>query len=108
MEQQRDDGDDNLDIQEIWVDDPANHVELGKIKWYRKQETLEIEARSVFDLGDTNLMELIDKLVDDKRLGSSNLLQMLMIILLNLIYLQMVRTDKRYWSDCRLLFGFGA
>lgn len=61
-------GDDNLDIQEIWVDDPANHVELGKIKWYRKQETLEIEARSVFDLGDTNLMELIDKLVDDKKI----------------------------------------
>ena len=68
LEQQRDDGDDNLDIQEIWVDDPANHVELGKIKWYRKQETLEIEARSVFDLGDTNLMELIDKLVDDKKI----------------------------------------
>ena len=68
LEQQRDDGDDNMDIQEIWVDDPANHVELRKIKWYRKQETLDIEARSVFGLGDTNLMELIDELVDDKKI----------------------------------------
>lgn len=68
LEQQRDKQDDNMGIREIWVDDPANHVELGKIKWYRKQETLEIEARSVFDLGDTNLMKLIDELVDDKKI----------------------------------------
>lgn len=44
LEQQRDKGDDNMGIREIWVDDPANHVELGKIKWYRKQDTLEVEA----------------------------------------------------------------
>lgn len=65
LEQQRDKGDDNMGIREIWVDDPANHVELGKIKWYRKQDTLEVEARSVFDLGDTNLMKIIDDLVEN-------------------------------------------
>ena len=65
LEQQRDKGDDNMGIREIWVDDPANHVELGKIKWYRKQDTLEVEARTVFDLGDTNLMKIIDDLVEN-------------------------------------------
>lgn len=68
LEQQRDDGDDNMGIQEIWVDDPANHVELGKIKWYRRLDTLEVEARSVFDLGDTNLMNIIDGLVEEKKI----------------------------------------
>ena len=68
LEQQRDDGDDNMGIQEIWVDDPANHVELGKIKWYRRQDTLEVEARTVFDLGDTNLMNIIDGLVEEKKI----------------------------------------
>ena len=57
-----------MGIQEIWVDDPANHVELGKIKWYRRQDTLEVEARSVFDLGDTNLMNIIDGLVEEKKI----------------------------------------
>lgn len=69
LEQQRDNGDDDMDIREIWVDDPANHVELGKIKWYRKQDTLEVEARSVFDLGDANLMKLIDELVEDGKIN---------------------------------------
>ena len=68
LEQQRDNEDDNMGIQEIWVDDPAKHVELGKIKWYRKQDTMEVEARSVFDLGETNLMSIIDGLVEDKKI----------------------------------------
>lgn len=68
LEQQRDNGYDDMGIREIWVDDPSNHVELGKIKWYRKQETLEVEARSVFDLGGANLMKLIDELVEDEKI----------------------------------------
>lgn len=68
LEQQRDDGDDNMGIKEIWVDDPANHVELGKIKWYRNQGNLEVEARSVFDLEDANMMDIIDGLVEEKKI----------------------------------------
>lgn len=68
LEQQRDGGSDNMNIREIWVDDPGEHVYLGKVKWYRKQDTLEVEARSVYDYDKTNLLSVIEELVECKKI----------------------------------------
>lgn len=68
LEQQRDNGDDNMDISEIWVDDPANHVELGQVKWIRKEETLAVQARSVYDYGEENFIDVIEDLVKQKKI----------------------------------------
>lgn len=37
LEQQRDGGEDNLNIREIWVNDPAAHIQLGKLNGLRKK-----------------------------------------------------------------------
>ncbi len=64
LEQQKDDGEDNMQIKQIWVDDPANHVPLGQIKWSRiDKPSIDVKARSVFDIdGKENLLDLIESL----------------------------------------------
>lgn len=61
LEQQRDKGADNMNIQEIWLHDPADHVELGEVKWIRKQTTLTVKARSVYDNKGKNLIEVLEE-----------------------------------------------
>lgn len=68
LEQQRDGGKDDMGIGEIWVNDPADHVELGEIKWYRNEYNMEVEARSVFDCEDGNMMILLDELVEEDKI----------------------------------------
>lgn len=68
LEQQRDGGNDNMSIRQIWVNDPADHVELGKIKWYRNEDNMEVEARSVYDCEDENMMSLLDELVEKDKI----------------------------------------
>ena len=62
LKQQLNGGADNLHIKEIWVNDPADHVKLGEVKWIRKQGTLTVKARSVFDLNKDNMLDIIDDL----------------------------------------------
>ena len=59
LEQQRDKGKDNMNIQEIWLNDPADHVELGQVKWIRKESTLVVKARSVYDNKGKNLIDVL-------------------------------------------------
>lgn len=59
LEQQRDNGDDNMNISEIWLNDPAGHIELGEVKWIRKQCTLTVKARSVYDNKGKNLIDVL-------------------------------------------------
>ena len=69
LEQQRDDGRDNLNINEIWVNDPARHVELGQIKWVRKEHSKNVKARSVYDYNEGNMMDILDELVSKKKIS---------------------------------------
>ena len=62
LEQQRDNGEDNMNIREIWVNDPADHVTLGEVKWIRKESTLQVKARSVYDLNGNNMLDVLDEL----------------------------------------------
>lgn len=68
LEQQRDNGEDNLNIREIWVNDPAQHVVLGQVKWVRKDSSKNVKARSVYDCNGDNMMNIIDELVSKKEI----------------------------------------
>lgn len=63
LEQQRDKGKDNMNIQEIWLNDPADHVELGQVKWIRKESTLVVKARSVYDNKGKNLIDVLENVI---------------------------------------------
>lgn len=65
LEQQLYDGKDNMNIKEVWVNDPADHIELGQVKWIRKEESKNVKARSVYDFNGDNMLDIIDKLVYD-------------------------------------------
>ena len=61
LQQQRDNGVDNMNIKEIWIPDPAQHITTGQIKWKTKEGTKNVKARSVYDMDDDeNLLDLID------------------------------------------------
>lgn len=64
LEKIKDDDDDKVDILEFWVNDPENgHVDKDEVKWITKQGTVNVKARSVFDLDNhDNLIDLIDEL----------------------------------------------
>jgi len=64
LEQIRDNTKNKITIKEIWVHDPADHIELGQIKWVRKEETKNVKARSVYDLGDKNMLDILDGLAN--------------------------------------------
>lgn len=71
LEQQRDNGKDNLNIRQIWINDPAKHVPNGEIKWNQKMcySTKVVKARSVYDLdGHDNLLEIIHNLQLQKKI----------------------------------------
>ena len=52
-----------INIEKFWVHDPANHIDKGEVKWITKQSTVNVNARTVYDLEDhDNLISLIDKL----------------------------------------------
>lgn len=64
LEQIRDNTKNKITINEIWVHDPADHIDLGQIKWIRKEETKDVKARSVYDLGDKNMLDILDGLAN--------------------------------------------
>lgn len=67
LEQQKDKGQDNMHIDQIWINDPAQHVENKEkeIKWsgLMNSQTKMVKARSVYDIdGHNNLFDIIDSL----------------------------------------------
>lgn len=71
LEQQRDNGKDNMEIDQIWINDPAKHVPNGEIKWSQKTNysTIKVKARSVYDLDNhDNLFDIIDTLRQQNRI----------------------------------------
>ena len=72
LEQQRDNGKDNMNIGQIWINDPAKHVPNGEIKWSQKMSysTKLVKARSVYDLGEhDNLLDIIESLQQQKKIS---------------------------------------
>lgn len=52
---------DAISINKFWVNDPGeNHIDKDEVKWITKQRTVNVKARSVYDLGGENLLDLID------------------------------------------------
>lgn len=49
-----------VNIAEFWINDPGLHVSVGEYKWYRNHDNLVKEARSIYDLNDKNLIQMID------------------------------------------------
>lgn len=73
LEQQKDDGQDNMNIDQIWINDPAKHVKSKEkeIKWssLMNLQTKMVKARSVYDIdGHSNLFDIIDNLKDNNRI----------------------------------------
>lgn len=63
LEQQRDNGYDNMYISQIWVTDPSNYISLGQVKWITSKWTLNVRARSVYDLDEKrNLLDILDQI----------------------------------------------
>lgn len=47
-------------IAEFWINDPGQHVSVDEYKRYRNHDNLVREARSIYDLNDKNLIQMID------------------------------------------------
>ena len=61
LEKIRDKEKDAIEINKFWVNDPGNnHVDKDEVKWITKQKTVNVKARTVYDLGNENLLDLID------------------------------------------------
>lgn len=72
LEQQKYNRKDNMNIAQIWINDPAKHVVNGEIKWSQNMTTLtkNVKARSVYDLdGHENLFDIIDYLKYQKQIS---------------------------------------
>lgn len=54
---------DAIKIKKFWINDPGNnHIDKNEVKWITKQNTVNVKARSVYDLNDNNLIDLIDSI----------------------------------------------
>ena len=64
LEKIRDNKANRLDIKKMWINDPADHVPMGKIiHTNMSKKTVEVKARTVYDLGDKgNLLEILGDL----------------------------------------------
>lgn len=64
LEKIRDNNADRLDIKKMWINDPADHVPMGKIiHTNMSKKTVEVKARTVYDLGDKgNLLDILGDL----------------------------------------------
>jgi beta-lactamase superfamily II metal-dependent hydrolase len=61
LEKLRDQEWDAIKINKFWINDPGNnHVDKNEVKWITKQHSINVKARSVYDLKDENLIDLID------------------------------------------------
>jgi len=74
LEQQRDNGKDNMNIDQIWINDPGGeHVLNRDVKWSQNMSrvTKNVKARSVYDLdGHDNLLDIIQSLQQQKKISS--------------------------------------
>lgn len=68
LEQMRDNVENHIPINMIWIQDPAKHVDKGVIKWITEKEQRDVAARSVFDLNGGNLWDVLDELVATGRI----------------------------------------
>lgn len=69
LEKIRDKENDAVKVSKFWINDPGNgHVDKDEIKWITKQKTVNVRARSVYDLGDKNLIDIIDSLKNIERI----------------------------------------
>jgi beta-lactamase superfamily II metal-dependent hydrolase len=58
---------DAIKINNFWINDPGNnHIAKNEVKWVTKQKSVNVRARSVYDLGSNNLIDLIDSLSINK------------------------------------------
>lgn len=64
LEKIRDNKANRLDIKRMWINDPADHVPMGKIiHTNMSKKAVEVKARTVYDLGDKgNLLDILDDL----------------------------------------------
>lgn len=68
LEQMKEDVSGHISIREIWIHDPARHVEKGLIQWVTDKETRNVKARSVYDINDGNLWEVLDLLISNGKI----------------------------------------
>jgi beta-lactamase superfamily II metal-dependent hydrolase len=64
LEKIQDEDRDAIKISKFWINDPGNnHIDKNEVKWITKQRSVNVKARSVFDLPEhDNLIDLIDSL----------------------------------------------
>ena len=55
-------------IDKIWIHDPGRHSKDGIIQHNNGKEVVDVKARSVFDMKDSNLWDILDDLIKDKRI----------------------------------------
>ncbi len=62
LENMKEHPDTSVDIKELWINDPGNHVDVEDVKRYRNQDNVEKEARSVYTLPNgKNLFDVLQK-----------------------------------------------
>jgi beta-lactamase superfamily II metal-dependent hydrolase len=63
LEKIRDKAKDAIKINKFWVNDPGNnHIDKNEVKWITKQRSVNVKARTVYDLGEKNLIDIIDSI----------------------------------------------
>ena len=63
LEKIQDKDKDAIKIKKFWINDPGNnHIDKNEIKWISKQKTVNVRARSVYDLNGKNLIDMIDSI----------------------------------------------
>jgi beta-lactamase superfamily II metal-dependent hydrolase len=63
LEKIRDKERDAIKINKFWINDPGNnHIDKNEVKWITKQCSVNVKARTVYDLESENLIDLIDSL----------------------------------------------
>ena len=68
LEQMKEDVSGHISIREIWIHDPARHVEKGLIQWVTDKEKRNVKARSVYDINDSNLWDILDYLISSGKI----------------------------------------
>lgn len=68
LEQMKDNVREHICIKKIWIHDPARHVDAGSIMWITDNEKRAVKARSVYDINDSNLWDILDYLISSGKI----------------------------------------
>lgn len=68
LEQMKDNVREHICIKKIWIHDPARHVDAGSITWITDNEKRAVKARSVYDINDSNLWDILDYLISSGKI----------------------------------------